>query len=206
MTSCFVSTSKTLSVIVLLGLGLAACSPTLKDPPGAETIRICDDNGCAVRPKGYAAYEPESALPNEDTAKIAGLEALAAKDPRAAYDLALRFFRGDGVRQDSYRSVKWMRDAAERGEINAQKALGRLYLTGMGEMGADPGEAEKWLSITAGRGDREAQTLLQEAIAARQSVQAQYQWDRRWRPIFQNYWASTYSYLWYWNLGAWYLY
>jgi len=83
--------------------------------------------------------------------KTAALEELAAHDPRAPYDLALRFFRGDGVRQDSCRSIKWMRDAAERGELNAQKALGRLYLTGLGEMGSDPGEAEKWLSITASR-------------------------------------------------------
>ena len=201
-----ITTSEPLLIIVLLSLGLAACNAPPKDPPRAETIWLCDENGCADRPKGYASFNPASTLPDEDTAKIASLEALAAKDPRAAYDLALRFFRGDGVRQDSYRSVKWMRDAAERGEINAQKALGRLYLTGMGEMGADPGEAEKWLAITAGRGDREAQSLLQQATAARQSEQARYQWDRRWRPIFQNYWASTYSYLWYWNLGAWYLY
>ena len=54
------------------------------------------------------------------------LEAMAAKDPRAAYDLGLRFFRGDGVKKDSYLAIKWMRDAGERGDFKAAQALGRL--------------------------------------------------------------------------------
>jgi len=56
-----------------------------------------------------------------------------------------------------------MRDAAERGDLGAQKAVGRLYPTGLEEMGSDPREAEKSLSIAAGRGDTEAATLLVEA-------------------------------------------
>ncbi len=191
---------------LLAGAGLTGCAPSQpKGEPQAETIRVCGDEGCVDRPKGYASFDPASAAPAEDP-RIATLEELAAQDPRAAYDLALRFFRGDGVRQDSYRSLKWMRDAAERGEFHAQKALGRLYLTGLGEMGADPGEAERWLSITASRGDHEAKELLNQATAARQSQQAEYLWYRRWRPIFQNYWYSGYPYLWYWRTGSWYLY
>jgi TPR repeat protein len=101
--------------------------------------------------------------------RTAGRQANRAgeKDPRAAYDLGLRYFRGDGVRQDSYQALKWMRDAAERGYLKAQTAVGRLYLMGLEEMGSDPAEAEKWLSIAAGRGDKEAKTLL--AQATRQS-------------------------------------
>ncbi|MCK5437659.1 MAG: sel1 repeat family protein, partial [Desulfobulbaceae bacterium] len=96
------------------------------------------------------------AVPDADPeGRIPALEALAQQDPRAAYDLGLRFFRGDGVRQDSYQAIQWMRNAAERGDIDAQKALGRLYLTGLEEMGSDPQEAEKWLRIAAGRGDKE---------------------------------------------------
>lgn len=186
-------------------LCLSACSNQSK-PVDNATVHICDENGCADRPKNSASYDPNSALPPQDEAKITALEQLAANDPRAAYDLALRYFRGDGIRQNTYKSITWMRDAAERGDLNAQKALGRLYLTGLGELGADPGEAEKWLSITASRGDKEANTLLKEAIAARQSEQAEYQWRRRWQPIFYNYWYSTCSYYWRWGSGRWYLY
>ncbi len=135
-------------------------------PPG-ETVRICDENGCADRPKGYATFKPgKNAQNNDPDGRIAALEQMAARDPRAAYDLALRYFRGDGVRQDSYKSIKWMREAGERGNLDAQKALGRLYLTGMEELGADPSEAQKWLSIAASKGDKESADLLQQATVA----------------------------------------
>jgi TPR repeat protein len=110
------------------------------------------------------------------------------------------------VRQDSYRSIKWMRDAAERGLFDAQKALGRLYLTGLAEMGADPGEAEKWLTMTASRGDKEASKLLREAAAARQSQQAEYRFYSRWRSTFNTYWYSGYGYNSYWRGNRWYWY
>lgn len=193
------------TVIITLLLSITACAHT--EEPKPETLRICDYDGCADRPKDYASFDSANTPADEQAnAKIAALEELASHDPRAAYDLALRFFRGDGVRQDSYRSLKWMRDAAERGDLNAQKALGRLYLTGLGEMGADPGEAQKWLSITASRGDKEAATLLKEAVEARKSELAEYQWYNRWRSVFYNNWYHGYSYLWHWNIGRWYLY
>lgn len=198
-----VSAAKRL-VIISVFLCITACA---HKEPQKETIRICNSDGCADRPHDYASFDPEKDAPEDDPGgKIAALETLAAQDPRAAYDLALRLFRGDGVRQDSYRSIKWMRDAAERGDLNAQKALGRLYLTGLGEMGSDPGEAEKWLNITASRGDQEATELLKEARAARQSEQAEYRWNKRWRPVFYNAWYSGYSYRWYWGNAGWYLY
>ena len=96
-----------------------------------------------------------------------------------------------------------MRDAGERGNLNAQIALGRLYLTGMGKMGADPAEVEKWLSKTAGRGDQEAVTLLEEVQVLRQSKQAQYPWSQRWQPLFYNRWHADYRYYWRWNSGIW---
>jgi len=190
-------------IIILIFLCITACAH--KELQKVETIRICDPGGCADRPHDYSSFDPTKDTQEDQGGEIASLEVLATQDPRAAYDLALRFFRADGVRQDSYRSIKWMRDAAERGELNAQKALGRLYLTGLGEMGSDPGEAEKWLSITASRGDQEASTLLKEATLARQSVQAEYRWYKRWQPVFYNAWYSGYSYNWYWGAGRWYL-
>ena len=168
-----------------------------------ESIRVCDANGCADRPHDYATFQPQ---PDEADRQMAALEAIAVQDPRAAYDLALRFFRGDGVRQDTYQSIKWMRVAAEKGLLPAQMALGRVYLTGLQEMGSDPGEAEKWLSITVNRGDTEAGPLLQQAIMARQSVQAQYKINNQWRSNFYNNWYSGYRYQWYWQNGGWSLY
>jgi uncharacterized protein len=192
-------------MVSLFLLCLAAC--VNKPPVKKDTITVCDPSGCAERPKNYESFDPASALPNDDPGgKIAALEELAKSDPRAAYDLALRLFRGDGIRQDSYRSIKWMREAAEKGHFGAQKALGRLYLTGLGELGSDPGEAEKWLTICASKGDKEAAKLLKEATIARQSQQAEWKWLNRWRSVFNTYWYRGYGYNSYWQGNRWYWY
>lgn len=193
------------SAITVSFLLLVACGqPQLKQDP----ILICGENGCAERPHDYASYDPNSAIPDQDPGgRIAALENLAKQDPRAAYDLGLRFFRGDGIRQDSYKALQWMRDAAERGNLEAQKAVGRLYLTGLQEMGSDPGEAQKWLSMAAGRGDKEAAKLLAEAEAAKKDEENYRRWQNRWRPIFYNSWYSGYHYQWYWGSNnRWYPY
>ena len=108
---------------------------------GEKTVRICDDSGCSDRPRSTATFDPTRDDNPEETRRVAALEEIARKDPRAAYDLGLRFFRGDGVRQDSYLALKWMREAGERGVLPAQAALGRFYLAGLQEMGSDPAEA-----------------------------------------------------------------
>ena len=121
---------------IVLCLLLTDCSNT--SPPDG-LVRICDDSGCSNRPANSATYNPSAEFPDSDPdGRIAALEELARKDPRAAYDLGLRFFRGDGVRKDTYKALQWMRDAAERGHLEAQKAVGRFYLTGLEEMGSDP--------------------------------------------------------------------
>jgi uncharacterized protein len=192
------------SLIVISLLCLTACA---QQQPQKQTMRLCDASGCADRPHDYASFDPEKNAQEDDPGgKIAALEGLAKNDPRAAYDLALRLFRGDGIKQDSYKALTWMRDAAERGDFDAQKALGRVYLTGLGEMGADYGEAQKWLNITASRGDKEALGLLQEANAARKSELDEYRWYSRQRSFFYNYWHSGYRYHWYWGNGGWGLY
>lgn len=168
-----------------------------------ETVQICNSGGCVDRPQGYTAPDSPTTVTAEKNPQIEALQTLAVEDPSAAHDLALRFFRGDGVRQDSYQAIKWMRDAAERGHLKAQMALGRLYLTGLSEMGADPGEAERWLSITVNRGDKQAAKLLKEATKARRSTQARHQLENRWRPNFYNGWYRSYSYNWYWGQNRW---
>jgi len=186
-------------------IALCIILPACAAPPAAQqTIRICDTNGCVDRPRNYSSGDlaAESA-DDPDEERIAALQRLAEKDARAAYDLGLRFFRGDGIRQDSYQALVWMRKAAEMGDLQAQKALGRFYLTGLEEMGSDPAEAEKWLSIAASRGDKESRQLLAEASAAKKSEAARVEWANRWRPVFYGYWHSQYPYRSYWRRGVW---
>jgi len=194
-----------MKLIKLLGLVgpclLVAC---VTPPPASDTVRLCDSNGCEEVDKNTARFDPSSTVPNADPdGRIPALEELARQDPRAAHDLSLRYFRGDGIRQNSYKALQWMRDAAERGDLGAQKAVGRLYLTGLEEMGSDPREAEKWLSIAAGRGDQEAAELLVEASAAKKSEAAAYKLRTTWQPVFYNAWYTGYGYYWRWRNGNW---
>ena len=172
----------------------------------SPTVRICDENGCSERPRDAVTFNPNAPGDSAAEQQAAKLIALAEKDPRAAYDLGLRYFRGDGVRQDSYQALKWMRDAAERGYLKAQTAVGRLYLMGLEEMGNDPSEAEKWLSIAAGRGDKEAKTLLAQATKAKQNEVAYRRWVDSQKAIWNSYWMDRYQYEWQWRNGGWYEY
>lgn len=143
----------------------------------------------------------------EDTdGRIAALEKAAQRDPRAAYDLGLRYFRGDGVGQDSYKALTWMREAAEKGNLNAQKALGRAYLTGLEEMGSDPSEAQKWLAIAASRGDKESAKLLKEANAAKKSEEEYWRLQQEWRVVIYTEWHQDYPYYSHWRGSRWDLY
>ncbi|MCU0841953.1 MAG: sel1 repeat family protein [Thiobacillaceae bacterium] len=187
---------KTLAVALVL-----VSSTVFADPPA--TIRICDDSGCSDRPRNSATFKPGGEVDPEAERRLADLTDLAKKDPRAAYDLGLRYFRGDGVRQDSYQALQWMRDAAERGYLKAQTAVGRLYLMGLEEMGSDPAEAEKWLSIAAGRGDKEAKTLLAEATKAKKDEVTYQRWVNAQRAYWHGYWWNGYRYNWYWRGHGW---
>ncbi|MGD1923427.1 MAG: tetratricopeptide repeat protein [Paracoccaceae bacterium] len=144
-------------------------------------------------------------MPNPDPeGRLASLTLAAESDPRAAFDLGLRFMRGDGLRQNSWEAIRWMRDAGERGDLRAQMALGRLYLTGLEETGADYNEAQRWLSMAASRGDKESAELLKEAEAGRADEQAFQTRLRRWRSLYTHpywyriryygYWTPAYRY------------
>lgn len=170
----------------------------------SATIRICDDTGCNERPRNYSTFDPNAGSDPAAEQKAAKLIAMAEKDPRAAYDLGLRYFRGDGVRQDSYQALKWMRDAAERGYLPAQAAVGRLYLMGLEEMGSDPAEAEKWLSMAADRGDKESKKLVAQASRAKKDEHDYYRWVESQKKQWSNYWLNGYTYVWTWRNDGWY--
>jgi hypothetical protein len=194
---------------MLAACALSACAqtpPSSASPQSAPTVRVCDDTGCSDRPRDAVSIETTDDDADHEAPGIARLRQLAETEPKAAYDLGLRYFRGDGVRQDSYQALVWMRKAGERGSLEAQKALGGFYLFGLEEMGADPQEAEKWLSMAAGRGDEASKKLLEQARAAKKSDQEDFKWRAHWRAVYRGYWYSGYPYHGVWHQTYWYGY
>jgi TPR repeat protein len=168
----------------------------------SATIRICHASGCSARPKTSSTFQLAAQDP-VTAQRTAALVELAQKDPRAAWDLGLRYFRGDGVRQDAYQALQWMRDAGARGQVEAQLALGRFYLMGLEEMGADPAEAETWLSMAAAQGNKDAKKLLAQAREAAKNEQDLYQWRETNRKSWTAYWVNGYPYYTSWGPGGW---
>jgi TPR repeat protein len=156
--------------------------------------------GCAPKMEttGVITHgEAESA----GTDSITALRQFADTDPAAACDLGLRYLRGDGVPQDSWKGVASLRAAAEHGDLQAQAALGKIYLSGLEEMGSDPMEATKWLRLAADQGDSQSKALLKKAEEARKAglkgytAPSSYGYSPRW------YWQAPYRYKW--NNGLW---
>jgi hypothetical protein len=69
-------------------------------------------------------------------------------DPRAQYQLAVLYYRGDGVEQDYGEAAKWFRRAAERGDADAQFNLAMLYADGKG-MPRNLVRARMWFALAA---------------------------------------------------------
>jgi TPR repeat protein len=108
--------------------------------------------------------------------------------PEAQYNLALMLFRGDGVARQPYQALQWMRRAGRNGVLAAQKAVGRLYMTGLEEMGQDLQEAQAWLSLAAGRGDAEARRWLGQV---QQALDAERHANRAFQQQLALQWAQT---------------
>ncbi|MCB1984358.1 MAG: sel1 repeat family protein [Burkholderiales bacterium] len=191
-----------LIILVILAVLLTACAAP---PPYTGYDRVCDSSGCLDRPINVVEYQDQSSpTMTPEQHQAAALIAMAEEDPKAAYDLGLRYFRGDGIKRNSYQAIQWMRSAADRGNLAAQKALGQLYLTGLEEMGPDFREAEKWLSLAAGAGDKESEELLAEASRLKHTERQFHLWSNRWRPVFQRNWYSNYPYRYQWRNNGWY--
>ena len=167
-----------------------------------DKVQVCTGNSCTTQSSDTITFQGEPADPQAQR-RLEALIALGQTSPQAAYDLALRFLRGDGVERDSYQAIEWMRQAAEQGLAQAQFALGRLYLVGLEEMGPSPAEAQSWLQLAADQGVKEALPLLQQAQAAKDDAQAQYQAREEARTSW-GYWYMNAPYYWVWQGSRWY--
>lgn len=192
--------------VLALSAFLAACAsqaPADQVATPADTVRICDDQGCSDRSRDSSTFQGTPVDPEAER-RLAALVALGEQNPRAAYDLGLRYLRGDGVERNSFQAIEWMRKAGERGHVEAQFALGRLYLLGFEEMGPDPAEAETWLTMAAGKGHKGARKLLPDAAAAKKDERRLYQVREAERKSW-GVWYTSAPYYWIWGRSGWYL-
>ena len=76
-------------------------------------------------------------------------------DVKAQFGIAMRYYSGDGVKQNLVESRKWFLKAAERGDAGAQYMASFLYRSEK-----DYANAAKWALKAAEQGDAQGQYLL----------------------------------------------
>ena len=84
-------------------------------------------------------------------------------EAEAQFNLAKRYFNGDGVPEDKSEAVFWYRKAAEQGFAKAQYNLGCCYYNGDG-VPVNKSEAVNWYRKAAEQGLAEAQNMLGDCL------------------------------------------
>ena len=74
--------------------------------------------------------------------------------PAAQGILGMKYYLGDGVRKSSAKGISWLKQAAEQGQVEAQKQLGEIYSE------IDEAESQKWFRLAGAAGDVWAKTRI----------------------------------------------
>ena len=143
---------------------------------------------------------PSRAAEDDEAKRKAFVETKARAEKgeaEAQFSLAEMYVDGHGVEQDYVESFKWLRRAAEKGNVNAQEwlrrsaenghigsqvFLGGMYTNGQG-VETNYVEAFKWFRRAADKGDANAQRNLGAAYLVGRGVEKDYvealKWNRR---------------------------
>lgn len=103
----------------------------------------------------------------------------ANNDLQAQLELADRYYKGDGLKQDYAQAAHWYKKLAETGVANAQLTLGLMYAKGDG-IKQDDAQAIHWLMQAAEQRIPTAQYLLgianAEGRGVKQDLVKAYMW------------------------------
>lgn len=180
---------------------VTACAPPPIRTPGAfgPVVEVCEQGRpCELRPTAGGTFNPAAPLPGDgppDTPQVERLRAVAdSGDPVAQYRLGLAIYRRQAA-GTLYDALQMLRRSADGGHVPAQKAVGRLYMTGLDTMGQDLNEAQRWLSLAAPR-DAEARRWLVQVERGLANERAYGYELQRLNGETQAYWSSWASAAW----------
>lgn len=114
-----------------------------------DAMEVCGEVYCMSSEPDY-----EKGLPYLDSA-------IAAEGPRAKYIMAILCASGKGMPQDLEVAAKLCGEAAQSGELDAQRMLAMMLERGDG-VEADLEAAKKWYQTAADNGDARSAERLQE--------------------------------------------
>lgn len=160
-------------------------APTGEAPPAADPQAGAPETPVAPD-ASPAPAEPVAAAPAEPAptaAPMSRIEKLTADaeagDPRAQFELGLRYAEGEGVKKNNKEAAKWMMRAAEQGLPPAQYRMGVMYERGLG-VPRDMKQAKVWYERSANAGNRKAMYNLAVLLADGSTGKPDYKNAAKW--------------------------
>ena len=160
-------------------------APTGEVPPAADPQAGAPETPVAPD-ASPAPAEPVAAAPAEPAptaAPMSRIEKLTADaeagDPRAQFELGLRYAEGEGVKKNNKEAAKWMMRAAEQGLPPAQYRMGVMYERGLG-VPRDMKQAKVWYERSANAGNRKAMYNLAVLLADGSTGKPDYKNAAKW--------------------------
>ena len=132
------------------------------DPRGLETLKRAANLGHAPAQAHLASlYQTGDGAP-VDLAESRRWARRAAEggDPRGMHVYAMELYDGVGGERNRAEALIWLQRAAERGLVDSQYNVARLYENGDEGIAPNPTEALKWYMIAARGGDQQAQEAV----------------------------------------------
>ena len=150
------------------------------NPAGVETLKQAAATGYTLAQLHLAGLYQDGAkglTVNTSEARIWARRAADGGDARGMHAYGMYLFDGIGGDQDRGGALDWLKRAAERGLVDSQYNVAKLYETGDQGIPSDPTEAYKWYLIAARAGDGDAQTAIERLrtsvpAAAREKAEA----------------------------------
>jgi len=87
---------------------------------------------------------------------------LSAKEKAAQkqYELAMKYFDGQGIEKDEILATQWFKKAAKQDHPTAQAMLGMMYHVGTSAIKKDQHQSINWLKKAANQGQVDSQFML----------------------------------------------
>ena len=94
-------------------------------------------------------------------ARVWARRAADGGDAKGMHAYGMYLFEGVGGARDQGEALAWLKKAAERGLVDSQYNVAKLYETGDQAIQPDPAQAYKWYLIAARAGDGDAQAAVE---------------------------------------------
>ncbi len=148
---------------------------------GVDTLKRAAGTGFTPAQLHLASLYQDGAkgLPvNLPEARVWARRAADGGDAKGMHAYGMYLFEGVGGAKNQSEALAWLKSAAERGLVDSQFNVAKLYETGDETIRADPAQAYKWYLIAARAGDGDAQAAVERldktiAAATRARVRAE---------------------------------